>query len=583
MGDKGEFIVWYNWNGYYDCTDVVVQRRAQDFPQPYGRILEGGARWLRIDHCQFTRVQRTGHCSDAFPDPEHCLNNCGLPLEDGGHGSGVNIVPLTMPDRVHGIPNIPAICKDLTAPVSLPARHPTSMVCYCAEPRLRSSTEDEFETTMDPTNPIFYSTCYKRRIGLEFVDFDPPLYSPDRSFMFWGKCVGCDIVASNARVGVKGDYLAGGPQTVIPGVFTPTWSLSSTCMDCDQAPGATPLLPGDAARNVWGPGKSDRTCGFTQRRSNEPFIQNPNFLRDVAAGTSDLGRSTRPECDEAACAKLIWTPGQPAKWTNVVYSRTHCQALAARDPDCSDALIFFEQRFTWTTQKHRDFWKQQKEMHAGFHCVCVKKDFGNGCCTGCSETEGRGSTLYRLQAASLFQNASDSAEDQRGVRSVGGDESQLQRAVSIGQDASGDVGLQGTEVNDDNLDVDPGLEGALEDDEHEHVKLDADLTEVGSGAYHTDDVGNSCDGAELIEWTRISQERARAALPVVAAVHEEQLASRHSRLRADSGRRANLRAEHSLWQFNVQSELRELDDPVEVHELGTQSVEPQNDIAVDEL
>merc|ERR1712110_1152120 len=99
------------------------------------------------------------------------------------------------------------------------------MICYCAEPRVGSSTEDAFETTTDPANPIFYSTCYKHQSALEFENFDPPQYRPDTSFLFWDKCVGCDVVSSNGRAGAKGDHLEF--ATVIPGVLTPIWSLSS--------------------------------------------------------------------------------------------------------------------------------------------------------------------------------------------------------------------------------------------------------------------------------------------------------------------------------------------------------------------
>jgi hypothetical protein len=134
------------------------------------------------------------------------------------------------------------------------------------------------------------------------------------------------------QTGVAATDMIRGSSTVEPGAFTPIWKLTDDCQDCTQAIAeaapAQKQLHHIAARKKWGTGQKKTTCAGL------------NVHGDWGAS---LGRSKDASCAKESCAKVMETPGrhQTRFKVPVAFNLDHCKALAARDSECNDDLVFF--------------------------------------------------------------------------------------------------------------------------------------------------------------------------------------------------------------------------------------------------
>jgi len=235
------------------------------------------------------------------------------------------------------------------------------MLCYGLKSRPSSSTQMEYEISHDPRSSVFFSTCYQKQTAVEFAGIPDPGFQSSKQFLFDDKCLSCASSATNAQKGVPATDMVRGNVSVEPGAFTPTWKLAEKCIDCIASPGKPDKLPQIAARERWGDGERKITClGMRQH---------------VDAGAS-VGRLKSADCANAICAKLLVTPGRghTRHKLGVAFNIDHCKALAARDSECNDDLIFFANDFAVTKVSRTSF----KEGHV---CICMKK---NTCCSGCT-------------------------------------------------------------------------------------------------------------------------------------------------------------------------------------------------------
>jgi len=129
-------------------------------------------------------------------------------------------------------------------------------------------------------------------------------------------------------------------------------------------------LPHVLARKKWGVGHERITCVGLNVNEDE--------------GAS-VGRSTKSSCANEKCAKLMVTPGRQRtrRGLPVAFNLDHCKALAARDDECSDALVYFAgDGSSVKAHPYRHFIQQSKQFDftEGHVCACIKK---NSCCNGC--------------------------------------------------------------------------------------------------------------------------------------------------------------------------------------------------------
>uniref|UniRef100_A0A7S3Z5X5 Uncharacterized protein n=1 Tax=Lotharella globosa TaxID=91324 RepID=A0A7S3Z5X5_9EUKA len=150
----------------------------------------------------------------------------------------------------------------------------TPMVCYGLEALAPDITRPEFVISEDPTDPMFYSTCYIRSKKIEWL---PIGANPPRAhrWSFNGKCLQCQSYAHNKD-----------PSTAV--YTTPHWWLSDTCKDCD----------GETA--VWGEGlieppTSAPTRMLTAAPTNVPTALTAPIPSPTMMPTTQPSRFPTPE------------------------------------------------------------------------------------------------------------------------------------------------------------------------------------------------------------------------------------------------------------------------------------------------
>lgn len=392
----GKYIMQFLWHGYYDCTDVVVLDQSSPTNYPYGQIVESlQSRMVRIDHCQYINHHNSGFCSEAYPDPNHCLSNCDRALASGGSLKtalcmGVNIVPLRPKQAISGgVTNLPSSCDYLFKPGNNFQLKDDALLCYGVHPRPKTDVMLEYEISLDPRNPIFYSTCYHRQQAIQFEGLPPPNFKPSQQFLFSDLCASCKSIATNAQAGKPARAMIRGAKTIEPGILTPRWEIAEDCVECDEEPARADPTPEEAGERMWGSGRRGSTCSRLQPYANG------------GSGVPSYGRDSRGDCRSETCAKFIETPGQRRGNVPVVFNVQHCKALAARDPDCNDAVVWYggiSSSLTATASIHFPVPKGPKGRKATFQqgnaCICVKK---SSCCSGCrAASESQHSpTLYK--------------------------------------------------------------------------------------------------------------------------------------------------------------------------------------------
>ena len=219
----GKYLIQFSWRGYYDGIDVLLL--SQESNDIYGKPSTSHA-WRRVEHCQFqhytygtnrhrpkTEVLRDGEL-DPIPCLDYVINN-----RWGKKMNGVNVVPLTNPPSVRfkNDLNIPWENPDYTGVTdanSPDARSPwlawgttasdgngaflpeaaakvkeqyyrqaqnrgtpvnaTSMLCYALLFKPNTGVGEAYKTTLDPSDPVFFSTCYFEEVTRLF-DVDSAL------------------------------------------------------------------------------------------------------------------------------------------------------------------------------------------------------------------------------------------------------------------------------------------------------------------------------------------------------------------------------------------------------------------------
>jgi len=341
----GKYIVQWMWRGYYDCIDVDVfpQGFAKQTTDVRGRPANATDNiWTRIDHCQFeeyTRVET--RCKQVITTPDRCLDECKARTAC----RGINVVPLWNPRTVY-----PEFQDEINLPWGtmcdwgqFASGNENTSVCYGVRARLPNHTHPEYTISLDPEDPVFYSTCYlKTADGWLFDDRLPgyeqkALETVASPWNFAGKCVSCD---DRAKIQASS--------------MVPRWVLTDKCQNCDRdappapAPGAPPVVINELVP-VSQIAEGRRCEGATDSNGNIGW----DFRTDSTCTSRDR------------CHKTLALIG----WTEM--SLDECAALARDDPDCSDTFMWSE-------------FREDLRLHDSQPCVCYRKD---ECCGECTASD----------------------------------------------------------------------------------------------------------------------------------------------------------------------------------------------------
>jgi hypothetical protein len=145
------------------------------------------------------------------------------PLEVNCHGRQGKYIRVQLP----GQKRILSLGKvDVHRAAPDPKTYPSNAVaCYGVEARRGQSLPvpiDEYSTTDDPEDPLFYSTCYVRTELIEWLPTGNKLAAPDDEFQFHGKCVDCEAFEQNQDLT---EFYSSAVLQV------PVWDLDPTCRD----------------------------------------------------------------------------------------------------------------------------------------------------------------------------------------------------------------------------------------------------------------------------------------------------------------------------------------------------------------
>lgn len=293
----GPHIAQFQWRGYIGCTDVevlgddkVVQNTSAHM---YGYSTGNSWKYVRFDHTQYDigtyRLAavnpRGGHASWRtgcwVVPPPGALSSDGLSHEEALDSvlrrcltpprkhtcEAVVCVPIAPPPHVtFAERNIPTSEEALVLLQGIenkcnavdldPAKQPAgSQVCYglnyVGGPAHDGLVGDQWTTSDDPRDDIFYSTMFLKRKEWKF---DSPECGEDCGstqkpppWRFHDKCISCEDAHRNANTsytGVAGSYSAGSREHRLP-----QWRISDKCEVCNRnkvalrAPPAPPPAP----------------------------------------------------------------------------------------------------------------------------------------------------------------------------------------------------------------------------------------------------------------------------------------------------------------------------------------------------
>jgi len=247
----GNYVVWYSWRGYSDCTDVQVVKESKPVEKPYGTLIAANT-YSRIDHCAFNvKNIHDNRCIEVVEDLQQCIAICN----NRGPCRGVQVAPIMLPDSVaHVFRNTSfAPLSRNNAPLvdengnELPwcrgsafsgnngmstELQKSSLLCYAVEPQKPSETENIFRTTEDAQSPVFYGTCFKRNV--DQVVFDHAAESGDQAddkpvkrleWLVSNRCIPCKEKAKYELI-----------QTAVPRWQVLVSNKENACVNCDLEP-----------------------------------------------------------------------------------------------------------------------------------------------------------------------------------------------------------------------------------------------------------------------------------------------------------------------------------------------------------
>jgi hypothetical protein len=224
---SGQYVVQYLWNGYYDCVDVNVL--AETSTDIFG-VPSSDTSLDRIDHCLFNMTLNNFAIQSSCVElkqgegPQGCIEACAkVNTPDYAACHGVQISPVVLPATAKfrgmyqsGTSHVPDQTK--CAPAGFAS---TSSVCYPIRVGDTPIVGPPFKVTSDPEDPVFYSTCYRKKPGWAFQQAcpacKPPVLKPTNKFGYTQQsCITCRDMYTNQSP-----------------LVTPFWVMDSTCFACD--------------------------------------------------------------------------------------------------------------------------------------------------------------------------------------------------------------------------------------------------------------------------------------------------------------------------------------------------------------
>eukprot|EP00455_Lapot_gusevi_P024482 TRINITY_DN2550_c0_g1_i3.p1 TRINITY_DN2550_c0_g1~~TRINITY_DN2550_c0_g1_i3.p1 ORF type:complete len:826 (+),score=257.23 TRINITY_DN2550_c0_g1_i3:74-2551(+) len=247
----GDYIYWFKWGGYKDCVDVNIYPTT--VARPYGTVNStGSGDFVKLDNCEYLFVlnPKTQCTIMANNSADVCLKACAanrgctgvqavrafnlpwtLPYPENIPYLSWNssqVEPVNKPNGPCGYFSVPrrtragcnVINSNCNPAVLKPG--PNDYICYGLVPFRDQDLQagEDYETTKDPRDPKFYSTCWIKTTPQGFLDV-PPMRKITPPWNYAERCVSCKFRQYVANVSTS---------------IAPDWALGLTdqCVQCDS-------------------------------------------------------------------------------------------------------------------------------------------------------------------------------------------------------------------------------------------------------------------------------------------------------------------------------------------------------------
>ena len=262
----------------------------------------------------------------------------------------VNVVPLSAPSSAYKFKPYPGETwahpdiygTDIYVPWNLNTTAPYAdaflanassdrYLCYNLLPTVPTDTIDEFTTSTDPEDPIFYSTCFYKFSGNTFDDYATPDTNAkvDVPWKYQSQCIDCASQSINSA-----------------GSVTPKWKIADTCTNCDLNPSnaTAPALP--TVITIENGTRCDGLGGYNRltHTSCSNATQSDCTIQLVPIGRAPGDDVTVDECralaaENANCTKYFYMRNS-SPFKCYCYSNNPCCLNCSRLP--APAFVSFE-------------------------------------------------------------------------------------------------------------------------------------------------------------------------------------------------------------------------------------------------
>jgi hypothetical protein len=299
----GHYMAQWQWRGYYDVVDVEIVNGTTPVVKPYGdKVPEPPkgmrAQYKRVDHCAFPDAQPVKGCYRIMTDADACMRMCDRATEFAC--TGVQITPVLPRSSVYaGFRNItfmpydfPSNCRK--ADIERGAL-PGHFACWPLQARPRTDTVDRFVISLDPDDPVFYSTCYTR-ISYKVASNVTVAPEPrELAWQFGKKCISC-----NGAAAATVEYAQ------------PLWNITDTCANCDVDKRTVAQLPAAEKPINWtipAPWKTSScrsSCAAACRAATTRRVPTTACVNTTACGVrlNTVGGAQQADISELDCQML---------------------------------------------------------------------------------------------------------------------------------------------------------------------------------------------------------------------------------------------------------------------------------------
>lgn len=247
----------------------------------------------------------TGNCAGFV--------ECGRVTKAGGYWSSDYYVDCLGKVGQYVSVRLPGSSRYLTVTIAaylyapLVPANDNPMVCYGVEARQSGPTSPEYIISLDPEDPIFYSTCYVRNPNVIWLPIAGQQASTAERWRFNGRCLTCESFQRNHQAN-KIDFAS----------LPAPWVIADgKCVDCEVE--TAPLTPPAIA---W-------TTVYM------------NNCDDPATDTTNRGLPSCTGAPFTSCLKRLYARGRAEpfdQWGSTILTATECKAVAARDPECGTTV-----------------------------------------------------------------------------------------------------------------------------------------------------------------------------------------------------------------------------------------------------